>query len=670
MELHGESSIGLFTTDVDLNIQIWDSALERMTGINEGQATARPLLDVIPELSDRPSIIARFRQALSEGTVELLASAFHKYLIRCEPAFDSKHFSEMRQQVTIAPLRDGDVVCGLIVTIEDVTRRMENELDLAAALRDPDESVRLDAARAISAGEAPLAAESVAPVIEALDDPNWKVRRKLVEGMTRRGADDAIAALLRAFRDKHLNFGIVNGALQILRGSSVDTSGTLVEFLRSEEPDLRMHSALALGEQGDSEVIPALISALDDEDPNVRYHVIEALGKLRATSAINPLTSIAESGDFFLSFAALDAIAEIGETSASPNIVPLLQDNKLREVAVRTLGRIGKPSDIASIVVLLDGDERLTVEIAKAAVHLYQRYQGESGVGEDIPKVARESITDRGRAHLIEALATNDSMSLPALIPFAGWFPDDAISERLCELIDREEFREQVVAGLLLHEDTAVGPLIKCLDSEDDNVRAYAARSLGRIGDTRAVRPLINLLEGGTVEDARSVIDALGSIGDSESADVLRDCLIDPDPNIRESAVRAVGRISDADFAAAVIGLAKDSDETVRQASIEQIPAIVGHEGLNAIVAALETDTPRVKAAAARALAQLDHEDAIPPLRRALDDADAWTRYFAVRGLGALGDKPSADRFKDLSENDPAEQVRMAAKEVTNELGI
>jgi HEAT repeat protein len=119
-----------------------------------------------------------------------------------------------------------------------------------------------------------------------------------------------------------------------------------------------------------------------------------------------------------------------------------------------------------------------------------------------------------------------------------------------------------------------------------------------------------------------------------------------------------------------VLSKAKDPDELVRQAVIEAIPLIGGDAGLAIGIDALELDTPRVRAAAARSLAQLGHKDSIAPLRKALADPDAWTRYFAVRGIGALRDVSSVARLKDLSETDPAQQVRMAASEVASELGI
>jgi HEAT repeat protein len=322
------------------------------------------------------------------------------------------------------------------------------------------------------------------------------------------------------------------------------------------------------------------------------------------------------------------------------------------------------------MIKLLDGDEKQTLAIGKASVSLYQRHQNDASNAEDVLRIAREAISEESLSQLAEALASADAGTLPSLIPFAGLFPDETLSERLCTLIDNEDLREQVVAGLLVQGETAIGPLIRCLDSEDAETRRYAARSLGKIGNAGAVIPLISFLEQGTLEDALAAIDALGSIDTPESVKILLEQLDDTDPKIREAAVRALGRLARVDLADLIISKSKDEDELVRHAAIEQIPSMAGHAGLSAIVESLQTDTPRVRAAAARAVAQIEHPDAIEPLRKALNDADAWTRYFAVRGIGARRDIASADKLKEMIEADPAEQVRMAAREVSSELGI
>src|ERR687893_2060164 len=140
-----DNSIGVFTTDAGLVIQIWDAALARLTGIPADAARGRKLVELLPDLEER-RLLARFRRVLDEGVVEVLAPAFHHYLIPCPPASASGHFDRMRQRVTIAPLHEDGRVVGALVTVEDVTARLERERALAEQLAHADEDSRLSAA--------------------------------------------------------------------------------------------------------------------------------------------------------------------------------------------------------------------------------------------------------------------------------------------------------------------------------------------------------------------------------------------------------------------------------------------------------------------------------------------------------------------------------------------
>src|SRR4026208_114453 len=146
------TQIGVFTIDAQLVIRVWDATLARLTGISEESASRQDLTALLPDLEKR-GLLKRFQRSLKDGVVEVLAPAFHHYLIPCAPVNPSKHFEKMQQRVTIAPLRDGDAIAGLIITIEDVTERRERERDLAAHLAEGDETVRLNAAETISGDE-------------------------------------------------------------------------------------------------------------------------------------------------------------------------------------------------------------------------------------------------------------------------------------------------------------------------------------------------------------------------------------------------------------------------------------------------------------------------------------------------------------------------------------
>src|SRR5687768_8722167 len=133
-----KQQIGIFTTDSELLVRSWDSWLAYVTGIASEAAHRQPLARLVPDL-ERRGLHQRFQRVLSEGVIEVLAPAFHHHLIPCAPQLASRHFTTMQQWVTIAPLRESERIIGTIVTIEDVTPRLERERDLAEQLASPDE---------------------------------------------------------------------------------------------------------------------------------------------------------------------------------------------------------------------------------------------------------------------------------------------------------------------------------------------------------------------------------------------------------------------------------------------------------------------------------------------------------------------------------------------------
>ena len=251
--------IGILTVDADLVVRTWDAWLAQNTGIAAADACGRPLAVVIPDLANR-GLLQRVEQVLASGEVQVLAPAFHHYLVPCPPRTPSAHFDRMQQRVTLGPLREGERIVGVMATVEDVTARIDRERDLAAGLRADD----------------------------------WKVRRSAVRGLTRDAHPEMLVSLLAALRTEHRDFNVLSSALQLLGGSDVDLTGPLAALLREPDTDLRIQAALALGERQTTGAMEALVGALADPDVNVRYHAIEALGRMRATEAVDALADIAE----------------------------------------------------------------------------------------------------------------------------------------------------------------------------------------------------------------------------------------------------------------------------------------------------------------------------------------------------------------------------------------
>jgi HEAT repeat protein len=690
-----DNSIGVFTTDASLVIQIWDAALARLTGIPAESACGRPLAALIPDLEER-RLTARFRRVLDEGVVEVLAPAFHRHLIPCPPAAPSKHFDKMRQRVTIAPLREGGQVVGTLVTVEDVTARMERERGLSEQLAHADEDARLSAARALAGDES---LETAPPLLTALKDESWRVRRAAVEGLSRRAAPAAIAALLASVRENHHHLGLLNSALQVLAMSDVDTLSPLVEFLHDEDADLRIQAALALGEQRDERAAPALLEALGDPDANVRYHAIEALGKLRAAGAAEALAEVAETRDFFLAFPALDALTRINDARVAPRVVPLLEDELLREAAADALGQIGDEETVAPLAALLNTPGAPARTVAQALAALHDRYEKLYGEGAHIADLSRAAISPAGAQNLLDALGASSTGELRPLALVVGWLEGAAVERALTRLLGRADARGEVVEALVRHGSRVTDLLIEQLASEDLEIRRSAVVALGRIGDARAAPALVEVLG----EDEELLIpaaDALAKIGDPRAFDALlalvgdpnaavrqaavgalnslgspempgrvRPLLEDADPNVRESAVKIAGYFGYRECADLLLERCRDGDERVRRAAVEHLPYLEDERATAALVHALRHETPKVRAAAAGAMAQAEGPEVSTPLKGALADEDSWVRYFAARSLGRLRIAESADALAALARDDKANHVRIAAVEALGSIG-
>ena len=686
--MSGGLQLGIFTVDASLTIRTWDDWLAARTGIPTADARGRALPDVVPAVRER-GLLARFEQVLASGAVQVLAPAFHHYLVPCPPSVPARHFDRMQQRVTLGALREGPQVVGVMVTIEDVTARLDAERTLAEALRSPDAGVRESAAREIAAAEA---LETPEAFTSALAHDDWKVRRSAVEGLSRHAHRDMLASLLTALRDEHRNFNVLSSALQLLATSDMDVTEPLTELLRDGEADLRIQAALALGEQRHPAAVEPLIAALRDPDVNVRFHAIEALGRLRAADAAEALADIAEGDDFFLAFPAIDALAQINDSRVSARLVPLLVRPEIGEAVADALGELGGAEVVRPLVAVLNTTGG-AVPIARALARLHQRYESRYGGGAYVMAEFQAALEPAGAQRLVDAVSRAASQELRSLVLVLGWLRGPAVERALTRLLGQAEVRADVIEAIVRQDAGIVSLLVEQLDAGDAETRRAAAGALGRLGDRRATAPLGRLLDGdrdlvlaaaaalGAIGDPaafepllpllahrdpairQAAIAALNSLGHPDMASRVTSLLASPDALLRESALRIAGYFGYREAAGAAIACCADPEEGVRRAAVEQLPYFDDARALPLIAGALRDDTPKVRAAAAQALAHIDGAAARPALVAALRDGDAWVRYYAARSLGQLRDAAALRDLADAARGDRAMHVRIAALE-------
>lgn len=659
---------GVFTVDAHLVVRTWDPWMAAATGVAAEDALNRPLEAVLPEAGER-GLPALVRGVLERGVVEVLSPGLHHYLIACPPRTPSARFDRMQQHVTMGPVREDGRITGVLVTVEDVTARMERE-------------------------RAP--ADSVDAMAGALGQENWSSRQRHVRALARHG-QAIVGTLVQTLRAQHRNFDVLSSGLDLLAITDIDVIDPLIDCLQDDDVDLRVQAALILGERRDARAIPALMRALDDADANVRFHAIEALGRLQATQAIDALAGIAETREFFLAFPAIQALAKLGDVRVAGRLVPLLEDELLSPAVVDALGALGDDVAAGPLVELLGSPRAPAEVIADALASLYDRYELRYGAGEQIATIVRRNMTPAATGRLLDAVQRVGSDRLRGLARVLGWLNGQAVQRALTRMLGQPGIRAQVVEALVRYGAGVVDLLVEQLQAEDLETRQAAAIALGRIGDRRATPALVASL--GDPELAVPVAAALARIGDSAAFEPLLALIGEPDSAVRQAVVSALNSIGHADMPQRICALLDDPNdlvresavkiagyfgypecleptldrcadpsEAVRRAAVEQLPMFEDARAIAQLSASLAGDVPAVRAAAAAAFAHAGVDDALEPLLRALQDADPWVRYFALRSLGAFRHPAAAPAVRERLDRDAAGQVRLAAIDVLGRL--
>jgi HEAT repeat protein len=663
-------TLGVITTDRRLAIRGWNEWVAEATGVPEAVALGRPLIEfVAPERAEV------YRELLAEvierGTARVLAPAFHKYLIACPPRVPSSHFVQMQQRVTVAPLNADAGAVGVMITLEDVTERLDRERTIAAMIQHrPGETHHTEAA---------LASE------------DWRVRGAAVRHLKRSASLEEVRHLFDTLRRDHHDLNVLNSALRVLIASGRAVVEPLVQLMSDGEANLRMHAALALGELHAQEAAPVLVGALEDPDENVRFHAIEALGRLGAAESIDPLSKIAASDNFFLAFAAIDALSKTDDARVAPLMVSLLEQELLRPAAIETLAAIGDEDCVPALARALNAPESDTAAIASALVRIHSRYDDGLDAGSFIIEAAARSIAADGHAALA-ATAAADGPHRADVVTVLGWVGEAAV-DSLVALVGQPSLHNAIVESVTAIGDAAVVPLMQRLEASTPDARAAAAELLGRLGDRRALPPLVRALDDADAEVVAAAAGALGALGTPNVVDPLfglfahrsaavrraaiaavnsigasgtsaraKEALASPDARIRESAVRVAGYFGFSECLPQILQALGDASEDVRRAAIEQLPVLDDIDAAGELDKALKSETPRNRAAAAHALRLLDDPRAGASLQAALRDPDAWVRYYAAASLGdARFGSAAADDLAALARTDPATHVRIAA---------
>jgi hypothetical protein len=159
---------------------------------------------------------------------------------------------------------------------------------------------------------------------------------------------------------------------------------------------------------------------------------------------------------------------------------------------------------------------------------------------------------------------------------------------------------------------SAVQPLIDLLQDDNTQLRNQAVRTLGALGDARAVPSLVALARDG--ETGETAIEALGEIGGDEVYPALLEIGLNGPPAVRDRSLRQLfdmpipkGKRSRAALSACLVPLLKDARPHVRIGAVKAL-GDVGDSSVKPMLISAARSDPDLAAAAAESLGRLGDE--------------------------------------------------------------
>ena len=347
----------------------------------------------------------------------------------------------------------------------------------------------------------------------------------------------------------------------------------------------------------------------------------------------------------------------------APDLVALLSDEqgRVRRRAALAVGRVGLVEGVAPVAALLRSDNDAEVrQMAAFALGLIAH----QSAADPLRSALRDpSALVQGRA--AEALGLiGDATSSPAIaaMAFASFGqgnvaaigPDDPSAATP----DAEAFRLGVFALTRLK---ATDALLSVVLDDKGQPRALwwpVAYALSRTEDARTIPPLLTLArDGGSISKAfaaRGLGARKAGSGVGALTGLARNWRTDPRPAV--AAIRSLGQIGQAEAAPALreILQARQADPNVRLEAVGALGALHDRASLDALLDSAGDPWPALRAAALRAIKDIDPEMFIVVLSGLDPDPHPSVRAAIVSMLPTLGAPLALPRLKAmLAEKDP-----------------
>jgi HEAT repeat protein len=375
---------------------------------------------------------------------------------------------------------------------------------IAPYVRDPDLSVRIEAAKALVEIGGP---KTVDPLLIAARDNDPEIQIRATDGLvnvylpgySKTGMSGTLQRVGNSIKGKFSdnNDQVIDAFVQV-RPEVIEALGKLARGGASIEA--RGNAARAVGVLRGRAAIPDLVEALHSKDDPVMYEALVALQKIRDPSAASKIAFLLRDLNDQIQIAALETTGILLNREAAPDVRDALEHArtiKVRRAAMTALAMLGDPGDHATFLRdLNDKDEALRAAAAEGLARL--------------KNTGDRTVVDKA-----------------------------FVDERKMNARLADAFALVAIGNLDTGEFSPLRYLVNTLNLRSN--RAVAAAYLTELARDQKVRQAIYpLLTRATKDEKIQMSMVLARSGDRDSIPFLETASVDPDSDVAQEGIRSL----------------------------------------------------------------------------------------------------------------------------------
>lgn len=397
---------------------------------------------------------------------------------------------------------------------------------LIEALKDSNQEVRFNAARALGMMENPEAFDILMNALNNYIDSNLNSNNQ-----------NSIEEETQIFLEEDSIIGAIIALGKIKNWISI----SLLKRLYQQEKNARIRASviMALGMMASDKLMPVFQSALRDEDPRVRANAIEAIEGIKSGSIVGIIQPYLEDPNNRVRANVAKAIWKYGDFYASDALTEMLQSNDkwYRASAAYAIGEINDPKFIKVLSKALkdeDSDVRRNaanairkIELSEAVPNLIPMLQDPNF---DVRVEAVQAITrcapDKAFELLTKHLPSEENFIVQATcISCLGLLKNDKAIPVISNYLGSEDSRviSNTIDALIKlcpkPDQSLIGRLKYLLSHDDNRVKSTAIKALWIWGEYSVLENLRGFFKSQDKKLIQSATFVLGEIGKEISLD-------------------------------------------------------------------------------------------------------------------------------------------------------